>query len=384
MLTRWRVWSRRRWYAAEARLDIVRTIGLRRTLRRRRAGKRHFEALGGKTRLAVEQMWREAADELGAELRALSPTLTEFRLGSATARVSHQRTPFADPVSTELADDKPLAYRLLADAGLPVPARVVIDARDRASAAAFAAQVDPPLLVKPVRGLGGQGVVGEIHTIAQLERALVHAGRIYPDVLIERQAHGDSYRILVLDGVVLDVLRRPRPTVTGDGTSTIEELLFSEYGRRIAAAGPAGLKPFSIDLDCLFTLEQQGLALDSIVPAGEPVVIKTATNYNGPDQSETVIGTAPESLLQPARQAAAILGVRLGGVDIVTADPTQPLEETGGVVLEVNAVPGLLHHYNVAGGDRATRIAIPILQTLLGVPHDARQGGTDHASVPAS
>ena len=57
--------------------------------------------------------------------------------------------------------------------------------------------------------------------------------------------------------------------------------------------------------------------------------------------------------------------MRLAGVDVVTPDPARPLGETGGVILEVNAAPGLTHHYNVASPGEATRIAVPILRALL-------------------
>jgi len=65
------------------------------------------------------------------------------------------------------------------------------------------------------------------------------------------------------------------------------------------------------------------------------------------------------------RRAAAALGVRLAGVDVVTSDLSVPLASSGGVVLEVNPIPGLFHHYNVSNPNGASRVAIPILEALL-------------------
>ena len=98
---------------------------------------------------------------------------------------------------------------------------------------------------------------------------------------------------------------------------------------------------------------------------GASAVVKTATNYNGPAETETLAAADVGALIEPARHAAATLGVRLAGVDIVAADPTRPLAETDGVVLEVNGIPGLTHHYNVADRERATPVAVPILLALL-------------------
>jgi cyanophycin synthetase len=310
-------------------------------------------------------MWREAATELGAELEELGPWLYELRLDGKTVRVQGQTTPLANPVAIGIGEDKPLAYRLLAAAGVPVPRHAVVDAADRRAAEAFLRETGAPVLVKPARGAGGDGVTGQVRTPDQLGRALVRAGRFHPEVMVERQAEGDSYRVLVLDGEVLDVLRRPRPTVTGDGRSTIEELVFAEYARRIRDEGFGGLKHFAVDFDCLFTLEAEGLGLGSVPPAGERVVVKTATNYNGPGENEPLPEPFPGTLVDVARRAAAELAVRLGGVDVVTAEPSRPLEETGGVVLEDNPVPGLWHHYNVADGPAGRRVAVPILRRLF-------------------
>jgi len=177
--------------------------------------------------------------------------------------------------------------------------------------------------------------------------------------------------LLFLDGELLDTLRRTKPRVTGDGHSTIETLIFRESQRRVEAEGPSGLKPFIVDLDCLFAIEHAGYRLDSVLQAGESIVVKSATNYNGPEETEAMPEQAVFAIVEPARRAAAALGVRLAGVDVVTTDPALPLHQTGGVILEVNAVPGLTHHYNVVRPSGATRIAVPILRALFDTANHA-------------
>lgn len=355
--------SQRR-YALQAKADLIRSVGYSHAWRRAREDRRHRRALIGRRPQVADRMWRDAAAEIGAEVREISPTLLEFHLGGSWTRIRGQTTPFSDPVSDFVASDKPLAYRILGSAGLPVPASEIVDVAARGDASVLE-RIGLPCIVKPVRGGGGDGVIGEIRSADQLRRALVRVGKFDRQALIEHQAEGDSYRLLILDGEVLDVLRRRRPMLDGDGVATIEELMFREYARRITDEGPSGLKQFVVDLDCLFALERQGLTTSSVLPAGESVVVKTATNYNGPEETETWRGAVPAALSEPALLAASTLGVRLAGVDIVTNDPTVPLAEAGGVVLEVNAVPGLTHHYNVSDVTNATRIAVPILQALL-------------------
>jgi D-alanine-D-alanine ligase-like ATP-grasp enzyme len=349
-------------YALTARLDLLRLVGPRLMWRRRDASRRFDDFVNEHSEHVIAQMWEEGAAASGVQMERLAPTLFEFRRGQATTRISLCTTRVHDLVSTRLAEDKPLAYRILVEAGIPVPDHTVVDADDLGSARAFFERFPPPFVVKPVSGGGGTGVVGEIHDFAQLRRALVHTRRLGPRALIERQLDGDSYRLLFLEGELLDVLRRARPRVTGDGVSTIEQLISREHERRIAAGPASGLKPFIVDLDSVYSIRRSGYELRSVLPAGVSVVVKTATNFNARGEIAEG-GELPESTIDTARRSADALGCRLAGVDLVLTDPSGAFAETG-AVLEVEPVPGLWHHYR-ADGTGGLRVTVPILNALL-------------------
>jgi cyanophycin synthetase len=153
--------------------------------------------------------------------------------------------------------------------------------------------------------------------------------------------------------------------VVGDGRSTVEELIFAEYGRRLADDSGLPLKPLKLDLDCVYTLEAGGLGLDDVVAAGREIPVKTATNFGGARESETFRGVLAPELVRDVVGAATALGLRLAGVDVITPDAGLPLATAGGAILEANPVPGLMHHYNVADRAAATRVAVPVLAALL-------------------
>lgn len=309
-------------------------------------------------------MWVEAATAVGAEFAEIDDGLFEFRRGESVTRVAGQRTPFANPVAMELASAKDLASQVLRDSGVPVPEHVVVTRDDTRAAVELLDAHGGPVVVKPARdGWGGQGVTTSIMTAAQLERAIRRAALTSHRVIVERELRGEHFRILLLDGDVLDVLRRQRPSVIGDGSATIERLMFAEYRRRLA--DERNWKPFPVDLDCLFTLELQGLSLASVPSPGAAVVVKGATNISGRRECSTFGGELAEDVVATVSRAAAAVGVRLAGVDLVATGVSEPFAATGGAVLEVNPVPGLFHHYNVADEDGASRVAIPILEALL-------------------
>jgi cyanophycin synthetase len=344
------------------RIDLAWSLGPRHVLRRAATDRRHRHSLPSRIRRVEHSLWRDAADAVGAELTEVVPSLFEFRRGAGSTRVWSQSTPLSDQVSRTIANDKQLAYELLSAHGVPVPEHVLVERPEQAER--FLADA-APCVVKPARGRGGEAIAGEVRNPRQLRRALRAARRIHPEAIVERQIRGDSYRLLLLDGELLDAIRRSPPTVIGDSSTTVEDLVFAEYDRRVDANDAAGLKHLVVDLDCLFTLEQAGLTPKSVPAKGERVRVKTATNYNGPAESHSVPDEIGEPLLTEARRAADALGVRLAGVDVVTSDPARALSDAGGVVLEVNPVPGLTHHYNVSNPERARAVAVPILETLL-------------------
>jgi cyanophycin synthetase len=265
-----------------------------------------------------------------------------------------------------LANDKPAAYQVLERAGVPVPEHLAFGARDLRGARAFVARGPVPCVVKPAHGSGGDGVTSGVRTPADLRRAALSASRFASRLLVERQAAGVVFRLLVLDDGVLDVLRRLPPRIEGDGTSSVEELIFAEYDRRIQANGEPGLKPFAVDLDCILTLRAAGVSLRSVPQAGTTVQVKTVTNYNRRDENEAVRTAVSDELKAEAVAAARAVGLRLAGVDVVTR--TVGLAASCGVVVDVNATPALHHHLHVVDVSATSRVAVPILRTLLSAP----------------
>jgi cyanophycin synthetase len=356
----------RRLDAGVQRARLVRTLGISHSARRWRADRTLDNRAPARRTAFDREMWSEAAAATGATMTELAPRLFEFRRDGATAHVAGQRTPFADPVSIELASAKDLAYRVLASTSVPIPDHLVVSRSDHRPAFAFLNSGAVPCVVKPARGGGaGQGVTTSVVTADQLAQCLRRAGLTSEELLIEREVAGEHYRFLLLDGELLDVIEKGRPRVVGDGSSTIEELMFAEYERRLVDPGPGGWKAFPVDLDCLFTLQLQRLRLSSVPGPNEVVVVKGATNISGRSECSTFTGTVSTGVIDAVRTAAAAVGVRLAGVDVVTSDISTSLTSTGGVVLEVNPIPGLVHHYNVAEPAAATRVAVPILEALL-------------------
>ena len=82
-------------------------------------------------------------------------------------------------------------------------------------------------MIKPPSRDGGEGVVVGITDTDRLVAAFEAAQRISPGpVIVERHVPGEDHRLLVVDGRVLQVVRRRAAHVVGDdGMLTVRQLL---------------------------------------------------------------------------------------------------------------------------------------------------------------
>ncbi len=256
----------------------------------------------------------------------------------SSTRVWRQLSALDEAVSLRLALDKTIVHRLLTARGIQVPEYVEFGHTDLEPALRFMAE-GGSFVVKPANGgRGGAAVTPCVRSEVELARAVLSAARLDTRLLIERQVPGDMYRLLFLDGELIDVVLRLSPQVTGDGRSTVLELILRENERRLETGRPQAL--MTVDLDCIFTLEAGGRTLSTVPAAGERVLVKSASSENSEEENHTVRSYAQE-VIDEAAEGVRAVGLRLAGVDVVTPDIGRPLAEAGGTIIEVNGTPGL-------------------------------------------
>jgi D-alanine-D-alanine ligase-like ATP-grasp enzyme len=296
-----------------------------------------------------KQIWFTIAEKLGATFTILDDELWEIQLGEKKTRVLNYKMEFDNPITLEMAGKKPLVYRLLQRSGLRVPDYAVFRLEDLHRAVAFLERNPQGCVVKPVSGTSsGLGVTTHVLTRRELRKAAILASLYCPDLLIETMIPGESYRLLILNGELIHAVRRAGPRAVGDGASTVAQLIQRENESRRYR----GQYLICADRDCLFTLGYQNLSLGSIPPNGQSVLLQSIGNSRRVEvrtvYNEVATHLICDALRRNAEAAADTLGCHFAGVDFITPDPTIPLEQSGGVVNEVNTTPGLHHHYDSA------------------------------------
>ena len=347
----------RRGAALAARADIVRFTGP--AYARRRVKEERELAERAPAVAVYARIWHEAAAAVGAEAKVVGPGRYELRRGDRSTTVELHVTALDPPDKLALALDRRRSAARLREAGVPIPQQTEFTLKDRGPAERLIAE-HGAIVVKPGEGTsGGDGITANVRTGDELVRAAIRAARAGATLVAEQHLDGEEYRLLFLDGELLDVIRRRPPAVTGDGGQRLGDLVAAENRRRLDAHGEDGLKLVTIDLDAVHTLRANRLTLGSVPARDERVAIKHLASQAGRRDSEradrTKIG---EELVQQCQAAGEALGLRLYGVDLLATD-------MGGMLLEVNGTPGLHYHEHVASDPLPTPVAVPILSHLL-------------------
>lgn len=315
------------------------------------------------------EMWRAVSEAIGAKFILVKDDLWEIELRDKKTRILNYKLELDNPVMLEMAGMKPLMYRLLKQNGLCSPEHLVFTLEELDAARPFLRDHGKGCVVKPAQGTSsGQGVTTHVLTSKDLRQAAVLASLYCPELIIEPLIPGESYRMLVLNGKMIHAVCRRGPRLCGDGVSTVSELVGADNHRRRCS----GEIILDIDRDCLFTLGYQNLTLESVPEENQEFILKSINDPLGKRAevrtvyNKVVTELLCRSLIDDVESAARILRSEFVGVDIITTDPTVPLEKSGGVISEVNTTPGLHHHYNVESkGERYPRAAVETLTYLL-------------------
>ena len=345
---------------------VVHVLGLQYRLRRRwrrsTTGEREISRL---RTVFYRSVWEEAAAAVGGSVQPLQGSLLEVRCPGVRLLVQKNVTSLDDPITVAMAMDKPLVSRLLARRGIPVPRHEVCRFDDVPRAWRFVSTVGRPCVVKPAKyGIGGFGITCGVRTRLQLAMAMAHARAVDTELLIEEMIEGEVFRLLYLDGELLDAVLRSPPSVVGDGVSTIRRLVEKDNADRLRQGTEAAQTMLKLDRELKSRLRDRGLRLTSVPPAGEAIRLKRVVNDNRREDNRPAMDDICPALATVGAEAAAAVGVRLAGVDVITRDPSLPLFGSGGAVIEVNSGPGLYYHYMKA--ETGVPVAAMILERLMG------------------
>jgi glutathione synthase/RimK-type ligase-like ATP-grasp enzyme len=311
-----------------------------------------------------KQLWKDAAHSLHAEFDEITNGFWRIRRGDSSTLINNHIVQIDDPVTLQIAGDKPLCHRLLANAGLPVPSHATYTLADTHRAVDFMTQHSgSSFVIKPALGTsGGRGVTLHVRSIRKCRAASALASLYSHELLIERFVPGECYRLLFLNREMIHAVRQRGFWIRGDGQSTIRQLVNREY------VGINGA--IDHDADFLATMKAQHVNGDFVPKSGQSLLARSYSVRNGGSApartlyDEDAVRLICREIQTEARRAVEILGSRFATVELVTTDPTRSLKKTGGAIIEINTTPGL-HRHSLNGSNNDSSLAAQVLRFLL-------------------
>ena len=315
-----------------------------------------------------KDMWSKAAAIVGADIKILSDGFWEFSKDSKAVRIHNYMVPLDDPVTLRIAGTKDLCYKLMNEENIPIPDHTVFEISNLEKGLKFFKEKKGPFVIKPSSGTSGaRGVSLWVTKYINFISAVALASLYDKRIIIEQMIMGESYRLLFLDKRLIHAARRTGVRVTGDGSSSLLLLFKSLQG---SSYTHSDLKK---DLDLKYTIESQGYTLETIPKKGEQILVKSfpasvrGANETITEYTENITGKISQSIIETAQKASLHLNIYFSGIDLITTDPTIPLEQSGGAIIEVNSTPGLHHHYNLTGQSDDDQPAVTVLKRLLSI-----------------
>jgi cyanophycin synthetase len=236
-------------------------------------------------------------------------------------------------------DDKHLFKRFLEKHRIPA-ARAVMTASLESARAEFA-RFNAPVVVKPRIGSRARHTATHVRTIEDFEEAFRSAQQLCKYVLFEEHLVGKLCRATVVNGSVAGFLKKSYPTVTGDGTSTIRDLVRDKNAQK-----PERVWDILLNEANEGHIRRQGLTLDSILPQGVTIDVSQHSGRQVGGATHEMPTEIHPKLREYLERASRILDVPLIGFDLIIADPEADPDTQKWGILEANTLPFIDLHYN--------------------------------------
>lgn len=280
-------------------------------------------------------------------IRLSTGNLVQLGHGAKSHRIWTAETDLTSAIAEGICSDKDLTKSLLGACGIPVPEGRPVDSAEDAWEAAQ--EIGLPVVVKPADANHGRGVYVDLSTEADVKTSYVRALLHSRHIIVEHFVPGNEHRLLVVGQKVVAAARGESAWVTGDGCSTINELIASQINsdprRGLTEDFPLNIVSLEDDTANAYDLARRGYTPDSIPATGQRVLIQRNGNV-----AFDVTDEVHPSIAATASLAARVVGLDIAGIDLVAEDISRPLREQGGAIVEINAGPGLLMHLKPVTG----------------------------------
>lgn len=289
-----------------------------------------------------------AAKDLGIPCHKIGRNTFQFGLGKKSRWFDSSFTDNTPAISANFVRNKLACSQFLREAGFPTPQNY--PAISIENALKIADKLGYPVVVKASNLDGGVGVYCDLKNANEVRIAYGKVKKISNQIMVEEYIFGKDYRLQVCKDHVYWAIERQGPRVTGDGRSTIIELVNSFNKDRELENKNAEIQLPLIDFneDVKYFLQKSGLNPNSIPRIGQEIKLRAANNISGGGILTPALDIVHADNIQLAIDISRYLRLDLAGIDLLIPDIRQSWRTQKCAVCEVNAMPqisGKRHQY---------------------------------------
>ncbi|MFI5134423.1 MAG: cyanophycin synthetase [Chitinophagales bacterium] len=290
-------------------------------------------------------------------------SLVQLGYGINQRRIQATVASTTSNIAVEIACDKEETKNLLEKAEISVPKGLIC--YDEADLKQAINKIGYPIVTKPVNGNHGKGATTNIMSWDDSVKGLLAAQKYSRGVIAEKFITGYDHRVLVINYKFICAAKRTPASVIGNGKSTLQQLIDEvNKDQRRGYGHEKVLTSIKVDEFTLKILNEKNLTLDSVIPDGEELWLKPTANISTGGTATDVTDLVHPYNIFMCERIARIIGLDICGIDIMTPDLSQAINEIGGAVLEVNAAPGFRMHLAPTEG-LPRNVAEPVIEMLF-------------------
>lgn len=226
--------------------------------------------------------------------------------------------PINDNAAFRISKNKEVTKKILDKNKIKVPKSVSVKNFSELKESLKKKVIKYPLVIKPLSGTCGVGIMANLQTDAESKKAISNIKsnskfNINKKLIIAEEFYkGKDYRLLVIDGKIVAAIERILPRVTGDGKSTIKELVLKLIRRHHAY--------LNIDEEIKKNVKRSKHSLTDVLPAEEEIIIRYNANTSTGGLAKNITANISPYFKDVAKKAMQAMNLRYGGVDLLTKD----------------------------------------------------------------
>ncbi|MDI1353265.1 MAG: cyanophycin synthetase [bacterium] len=303
-------------------------------------------------------------------IRLNKESLIQLGYGKNQVRFRATMTDRTSSIAVDLASNKDETKRMLQEAAIPVAKGMCIVREEEVQV--VIKEVKFPLVFKPLDGNHGKGASINVKTEEEALAAFHHAKKYSRKIIVEKFITGYDFRVLVINHRFIAAALREPAHVLGDGVSAIQHLIDVENKDPRRGYGHENvLTEITIDRETEEQLAKSNYSLATVLKKGEKCYLKGTANLSTGGTSTDVTDIMHPTNIFICERISRVIGLDICGIDIMAKNLSEPLETSGGVVLEVNAAPGFRMHLAPANG-LPRNVAAPVIDMLYPPGKDCR------------